>query len=588
MSAARSKRTLLLFMLALVVIAGSGLAVGGVTATPEATTDLADPITDDDAVIHECAADPPDDYAPPAAGNDVIGWVDGYWYNEPLGFELDDGLNQTELEALSARTAARFEAMRCLTAHEGVPPVTIIDRDELRNDHTGFDGDAEEASDVATFENAVFETMLLIDEETDSDDVQREQASETTEGFYDLISGEITLITDNPEAMDINEAVLAHEIGHAIQDQHFDLLGYDRETLDRDNAKLGLIEGDVHLIEHRYMEACADGYWDEPCVMDSLPEQFEDDAGDTDEEVEEEEPNLASWGLFFMEFHPYSDGPTFIEHVYETGDGWEAVNQLYEDPPQSGIEVTKPAASDEITLANLTVKDQSNEEWRRVTPTDDETEDVRPYETVGIGGITGMFADPTMNEGGLPVIYAPDDVFNVNAQGELDLYDPYEYRHPETTGWRDDKLTVYENEANETGTHWRLAFADPEDAEAFATSYQQLVSYHDGEPVSNYDGTYEFADESDFSGAVTVAQQNESVRIVTGPTLAALDAISPGILDTQAGADGDNGTEERIDKADQEPTETAPGTEGLVIVGIAVAGLLTVLVIAAMHLRRFA
>ncbi|MFC7176254.1 hypothetical protein [Halosegnis marinus] len=67
--------------------------------------------------------------APPAdPETDVLGWEDGYWYNESVSVTRSDGLNDTELDAVVSRAMARVEEVRRLE-FAARPPVEVIGRE---------------------------------------------------------------------------------------------------------------------------------------------------------------------------------------------------------------------------------------------------------------------------------------------------------------------------------------------------------------------------------------------------------------------------------------------------------------------------
>lgn len=467
-------------------------------------------------VIDECAADPPADFSEPAGGtNETIGWVDGYWYDEPLDINTTGGLSPADLESLSARTAARFEAMRCLTATDGVPPIEILTREEFQERTAGSFDDTE--TDFTRFDNAKLETLLLSSSSTSSIAQRQEQHGSTVQGTYNFRRNEITIVTEDTTSLLIDESVLAHEIGHAIQDQNFDLSRYDRATVDRDKGKLGLIEGDVHLIEKRYLEACDSAQWSQPCITEEFGEGGTESGEEATESAPREPPN---WGLYFKNFQPYSDGPNFVQHSYESGDGWESVDELYENPPRSAITTAKPDTYGKMTLPELDIPDQSSDEYERITF------DHRPdFDTIGIAGITGMFAVPTY-EPGSRLIFHPDNLLNVLDDGSLNTFNPINYLQPETEGWRADKLYTYKHvETNETGTVWELHWNDSIAAEPFVESYQHLIEYRGGHASPIDEQTYTFPADSAYEMAVTIDQDDDRVTIVTAPTVADLSEI---------------------------------------------------------------
>lgn len=152
----RTTRTLLVVCLALLAV--GAIAVPG-TASPQSPETPTSTLASDH--VYECAATPPD-----GDTEDVVGWVDGFWYNEPVEIEDPDELTEDELEDLIARTAARVEALRCLTFAE-VPPAEMVTREEYQADLESFYEEEVTAED-ADFYNAQFAALLMVGTEEDA------------------------------------------------------------------------------------------------------------------------------------------------------------------------------------------------------------------------------------------------------------------------------------------------------------------------------------------------------------------------------------------------------------------------------------
>lgn len=476
--------------------------IGGITAAESTDDNL------DTELVHECADEPPDDFADPEDGNETIGWFDGYWYNEPLDINASNGISEDELANLSARTAARFEAMRCLT-FEYLPPVEIINRTEFANEtEADFEG---VGSEERLYDNAKFETLLTIGSDEDSIDIRQADREVTVGGYYNFVEERIVVISDDPDQLMIDEEILAHELGHALQDQHFNLEEYERPTRDIDNAKLGVIEGDVHLIEQEYLEHCAEDRWNEPCVTD------DSDPG----EAGGDPPN---WGLYFMQFQPYSDGPAFIEHIYESNDSWDAVDSLYDAMPNSSQQVIYPEKYNEVQPKNLTVNSTASEDWERIpaSPT-------KEHNVIGQAGMASIFMDPTYDDPLDPSgpILDQDEFLNINmTTGEVDPHNPVNYDVWPVDGWAGDELYVYADEDNRTGSVWKTAWTDELQAAEFLEAYEALIEYRGGDQAENYEYAWEFGDESEFDQSVAVYPDENRVWIVTAPTTDELTDLS--------------------------------------------------------------
>ena len=551
------------------VASGETASTSAVSGSVEAGSPVASTaaVADED-IVHECAETPPDDFSDPedADNEDVIGWVDGYWYNEPLEIDAEDGLTEAELEELSARTAARFEAMRCLPLKE-MPTVEVLTREEYREElNETYEGIDDE---TRMYDNAKLATTLKVGQDDDSVDVREESQAVTVGGFYNFEEERIVVITDDPDELPIDEVILAHELGHAIQDQQFDLGGYDRNTTDLDKAKLGVIEGDVHWIEHEYMHHCQEGNWNEPCIVD--------DGVDGDDDTEAQEP--PNWGIYFTEFQPYSDGPAFVEHVYEDGDGWEDVDALYEEMPRNSTEVIYPERYGEFDPEELTVEDESDEDWERLDP-----EDRPAHEVVGQAGITAAFMAPTYETEAQVNVLDPNDILNTVGLGQVDEFNPLNYDHPETDGWVGDRMYVYHDDDDRTGTVWKTAWEDPEDAEQFADAYDELIDYRGGEPVEGYESVYSFEEGSEFDQAVSVSVEDDRVWIVTAPSVEELDGINDGAAveatPTPTPAETPTPTPQ-----DGNGTPT-PGADDVVVPGFGAVVALVALLMATLALRR--
>ncbi|MFC7074779.1 Hvo_1808 family surface protein [Halovenus rubra] len=486
-----------------------------------------------DEHISECTAEPPDDFADPD-GDEVIGWVDGFWYNEGLSLDTTDGLNDTELANLGARTTARVEAIRCLDAINGTPPIEVQTREEFQDEQSGLYGNVSKKDRLS--DNAVFETMMMISSQNDSIDIREQNRGATVGGFYSPTENRIVMVSDDPDNLLIEEYVLAQEVGHAIQDQQFNLTDLDRSTTDIDSGINGLIEGDMNLVDQRYLEACENDLWGESCVSETQGESESSGGGQP-----------ANWGKYFQSFQPYSDGPAFVQSLYQQ-EGWDAVNELYEEPPKSALYTVFPETYPDVEPTEVEVTDQSNDEWERLT-----WEDSKDYDTLGVASIASMFIAPTAESGGAVNIYNPQNILN---DEEGPAASPYNYAHPETEGWRGDRIYTYRN-GEESGTVWQLDWASAEDGEPFVSTYKELIELRGGTAVDGYKHTYTFEDSDEWNLAVTIVPDGSTVTVVTAPTVDDLTAIHDIELVESEQTDGDDGT----DSGDGSDNEDSAGSE---------------------------
>lgn len=469
------------------------------TSTPEERAAIAD----GDLLVEPCAAASPADHADPA--DDPLGWEAGYWYDEPVAIEDPDALSDAELEALVARTAARVEALRCLE-FESLPSVATLNASEMADRQTVA---LRNQSAAATkFDDARLEAGLLVGTEVDPVEARLATRSAAVRAAYEHANGTVALLDADGAGTSVDEATLAHELVHALQDQHHDLSRFDAQRTDRELAESGLLEGDAVLVERRFEARCGDG-WNQTCLEAPSPESDGD----------------ASTALNLLLYQPYNDGPEFVQGIYADG-GWAMVDLRYDRPPRSSYEVLFPATAEragEFDVANATTDASTPAErgWQRVRPPNQPDHDV-----VGPGAIAAALLAPTF-EGQPDALY---DAETIRRSGRIGARggDRYDYRLDAVEGWRGDRLVAFENDGGQTGTVWRSEWASAEDAREFRSRYVELLSVRGAEPADGYQGTYRFGERSAYDGAVYVVARDDAVVVVHGPSVQSLRALYDG------------------------------------------------------------
>jgi hypothetical protein len=142
-----------------------------------------------------------------------------------------------------------------------------------------------------------------------------------------------TSFTGRPEFAD--ELLHAHELTHALQDQHFvldDLLKRVKNNDDEELAMHSLIEGDATLAGLGYVQGGLTEQEEEKIVAHfaAMPESFEPESSGT--------PMALSVPLMFQ----YTQGTRFVAEAWRRG-GWAAVDALYRDPPVSTQQIMHPS-----------------------------------------------------------------------------------------------------------------------------------------------------------------------------------------------------------------------------------------------------
>ncbi|MEF8814956.1 MAG: Hvo_1808 family surface protein [Halovenus sp.] len=502
-----------LLVVALVVLAGcAGLAP---TATPDDPTDSPEPTAEadtdginapstdgqeggdadapaTDSVVHEERPDPE---------TDVLGWHDGYWYDDPVTINVTDGLNESELDAVVARTGARVEMLRDLPFEETVD-VRLINRSSL----TGSGGEASDTT-AARFEDEQFRALFLVGDTADASQREAETTGQTVGGFYSPTTGEILVVTDSGTPR-VDVSVLAHELTHALQDQHFDLRGVmSTTTQDRTHARLGLVEGDAEVVRTGYEERCGE-VW--ACVEYGPSGPGGNGSG-------QQPGSSVHLGLYMNSFFPYNDGVEFVEAL-RSGEDWTPVDEAYERPPDTSKEIIDPAQYGLFEPAPTDLPDRSTDAWEPLSPPGSPRAQV-----VGQASLSVMFAYTLYDDFNQESVVGPDQVLN-REDGESNGTNPLNYDLAPTRGWTGDRLLIYDHaKSDETAHVWRITWESGEDAETFVTAYEELLAHWGG---TERDGTWQIPPESPFTGAYDVQVDDRNVTITNAPTPAQLEEVN--------------------------------------------------------------
>ncbi|MBX0322792.1 Hvo_1808 family surface protein [Halomicroarcula sp. F13] len=470
---------------------GSSLGSPDQTATPSPTADEVFTLELD--TNESDGDDRASETAPPDPETDVRGWENGVWHNETLAVTTEDGLNESEREAVVARSMARVEFVRELEFERTVP-VTVVSREEYRNQSRG--GDPGES--LRRFDNAKFEALFLVGEDRDSIAVQRSQLGSSVLGYYSS-SREAIVVVSDAETPTIAESTLAHELVHALQDQRFGL-DSDARTRDAIQGRNGLVEGDAVATTDDYTARCG-------VQWECLPSAAGGGGGGD-----------RHFGIGFLLYFPYSDGAGLVEDLRDRG-GWAAVNDAYDETPDGAREVVTPAEYPDWEPRDVTLADRSTDEWERVRPS---TDRARPdYAVVGPSAIAATAAYTLADDYNESAVVTQRDVFNYDGNG-LDDTDPYNYALPATTGWDGGRMHVYTN-GSETAYVWRTAWETEADAAAFARTWTAVLAHWGGTQTA--DETWVLAESSPFTDAVAVHVSGDTVTVVNAPTESELNEV---------------------------------------------------------------
>jgi hypothetical protein len=182
-------------------------------------------------------------------------------------------------------------------------------------------------------ESAELRALGLASGDIDLAVASSEYAGENVLAYYDPSRQRITVRGD--ALTPATEVVLAHELTHALQDQHFDLDKLDRtaRTSTQSAVREALVEGDATRIQNLYTQNLTDDERAEAeAVIYTSP-----DGEEAAEETESALPDVL--GAIYEA--PYILGPDLVESLAAHG-GTRAIDRALRNPPATDEGVFNP------------------------------------------------------------------------------------------------------------------------------------------------------------------------------------------------------------------------------------------------------
>ncbi|MFA9415854.1 Hvo_1808 family surface protein [Natrinema sp. HArc-T2] len=486
-----------------VLAASATAASDGTTAASADRAELTPRLNS--ATTTNAAITPPDDRPANPSTEDTVGYVEGYWYDDelPVDDQSDAVVDDDDLEPVVYRAMARVERIRNLTFKDEVA-VDVVSRETYQQ--TNDDRFENYTTAERLEQNVGYEALFTVDRDTTAVNATKTVYGGAVKGYYDPETDEIVIVSENPETPELDELTLGHELVHALQDQRFNLSELTDSTQDGSLATKGVVEGDASWVEREYESRCS-VEWDCLTPRSQGAGQFD-----------------VNWGIYFAIYQPYSDGPDYIDHLRQQGDGWSAVNAAYDEPPATTAAVIHPGSEREPET--VAIPDRSSDGWRQLT-----VDGVVANDTIGEAGMVAMFAADAMNQDQPSVLDATDlDVLG-GGRG-------FNYDHAVTDGWAGDTLVIYttdeiDNEsdpaaaAGRAGYVWRTEWQSTEDTGEFLEGYRELLENHGAEPVVARQNTF-VIDDGGYAGAYYIERNGTTATVVRAPSVAALSNVDAG------------------------------------------------------------
>jgi hypothetical protein len=273
--------------------------------------------------------------------------------------------------------------------------------------------------------------------------------TEQIAGFYDPETKQLYLVEHGgPE----QAMLMAHELTHALQDQHFDLLPLEKSITDNDDRSMALtclVEGDAtvamiaFLLKEQGLDLDVKSLPDIGMMMNMSNQLGALLGGDSGQEKIKAAPKILSEDLLFG----YTGGASFCQRLIKAGGSYKAVSQAFKDLPVSSSQILHPEKyfrheePNEITLPPLA--ERLGDGWKLLEK-----------------NVMGEFNTALLFKEKL-------------ASGSADRA---------AAGWAGDAWQALEGPAGEVVFCW-YSMWDSEDAAArFADTYKKFAAKRDAEP----------------------------------------------------------------------------------------------------------
>ena len=379
------------------------------------------------------------------AATEVVQEPAGDRYEIPMEGE-DEGFDQETLDARVAAIVPRVAELRGLEWRHEVPAGVHTPEQFVAFAKGAV---AEEYPDGALGRmGAAFGLFGLIPREMDIEAAMFDMLESMVGGYYDPATKTFYMIsTFNSGAL--ADYIMAHELGHALDDQHYPLDAYLEaagDNSDRQWAATSVVEGSASAVGNMYLlRGIAEGWMEGEMNFGSMLGMLDD--------IQRVPPYL----IISMTL-PYTIGNAFLVRETNVMAGMlkpptqEDLVRVFTDPPTSSEQILHPEkywdaeqfdAPSEVVLADRSV--ELGDGWSS------------PY-------------DDTLGELGCAVLVMPrvPTPVEVSAGGGT-------WVHEASAGWDGDRFRLYLHDEHGAAMEWRTVWDSEQDAEEFEAALQDVT-----------------------------------------------------------------------------------------------------------------
>jgi hypothetical protein len=243
--------------------------------------------------------------------------------------ELPEGFNRK----MADKTAAVIEAVHPV---RGLPPAEdigyrVVDEETFLAELEVLI-DEEYPPELIAAEGDLYQRLGLIGPNKDLKALILKLYDQQALAQYDPATRSFKIVGPIKKIGPLESIIVAHEYGHALQDQAFDLEAfYDvpPDQVDAAYARAALVEGDATAVMYDWAARELD--------LDDLLEVSAGALSQQDQNKLNRLPDILTRPLEFA----YIDGLVFVNALRGEGD-WKAVNAAFEDPPVSTEQILHP------------------------------------------------------------------------------------------------------------------------------------------------------------------------------------------------------------------------------------------------------
>jgi hypothetical protein len=240
-------------------------------------------------------------------------------------------LSSAELSAIYTEINGQVQAIRGLKEKQPVHP-TILSRDEMGQLLTKQLAQESPPASVAAYER-LYHALGVLPKDDKLADVFGDLLESQVGGLYVPSDKKLYVVSKSGGVGPLEKFLYSHEYTHALQDQNFDLIHFQPDSLadqsDRQLARQALVEGDAYVTMT---------YW----LQQNLPpsDMGEILAAGNDQEAQDalkKIPGLIASQIVFAALQ----GTIWALGVQGTG-GYAAIDAAFADPPESTEQILHP------------------------------------------------------------------------------------------------------------------------------------------------------------------------------------------------------------------------------------------------------